>query len=345
MPTPTPEEDASGPPHRPSVKTAGYLYLIGMVLIGSTTALSTKLAVRELPLPLLPIIRFGTAGLLMLPWALRGGAFQRVLTHSPRRVLASALFCVGLNQFFFLSGTRLAPTTHVGLIYATNPLVVLLIACAIGQERLRRDRVIGIVASVIGVATIGLGNLGSGSDAESLRVLLGDGLLVGAVATWGAYMTVIKPLAGRHGAIPALCASFLVGVLIDLPFCLLLMDWHSATGPLAFQAAWNASPTAWLGLGYLSVIVTVFALAFQNLSLRRFDASEVALFGNAAPILSVVWGNLILGEAVTASLVLGGCLTIGGILWTIRPARFRKPRLPKAAEPAPSAAPCSSAVD
>jgi drug/metabolite transporter (DMT)-like permease len=45
-------------------------------------------------------------------------------------------FCVPINQAFFLNGARLAPTTHVGLIYALCPMVVLLLAWASGQERL-----------------------------------------------------------------------------------------------------------------------------------------------------------------------------------------------------------------
>ena len=153
---------------------AAYVFLGLMVLIGSTTALSAKFAVRELPLPLIPLVRFGVAGLCLLPFALRRGAFGRMIRRDWRWLLPSAVFCVGLNQLFFLSGTRLAPTTHVGLIYATTPLFVLLIACAMRTERLRVDRLLGIAASVLGVVVIAAGNLRPSAGADGTSGMMGD---------------------------------------------------------------------------------------------------------------------------------------------------------------------------
>jgi hypothetical protein len=62
----------------------------------------------------------------------------------------------------------------------------------------------------------------------------------------------------------------------------------------------------------------------------------VATFGNAAPILTVVWGYLFLGEAITPFLIVGGALTLGGILWTIRPKRHRAISPAPAPMPAPA---------
>jgi drug/metabolite transporter (DMT)-like permease len=84
----------------------------------------------------------------------------------------------------------------------------------------------------------------------------------------------------------------------------------------------TASPAAWRGLIYLTLIVTVFALGFQNLALRRLDASQVATVGNAAPLLTVLWGVWLFGETVTPALAVGGVLTLGGIVVANRP-RFR----------------------
>jgi drug/metabolite transporter (DMT)-like permease len=66
----------------------------------------------------------------------------------------------------------------------------------------------------------------------------------------------------------------------------------------------------------------------QNLSLRRLDASQVATFSNAAPILTVIWGVWFFHETLSPALIVGGLLTLGGIVWTGRPrARHASPRL------------------
>jgi drug/metabolite transporter (DMT)-like permease len=283
-----------------------------MVLIGSSTAPAAKFAVRELPVGLLPLVRFGVAGLCLLPVVAGRGGGLRLFREDGWRLAVAAALCVPINQTFFLNATRLTATSHVGLIYAAVPLVVLALAAVLGQERLVQGRLVGVGLSVLGVAVIGLDSLWRGGAAGH-DTLLGDVLLVGAVISWGGYLTASKPLIARHGALPVLAATFLLGAAMDVPVALATMpDWS----PLS-----NASARAWWGLAYLTLIVSVIGLAFQNLALRNLDASQVATFGNAAPVLTVVWGVWLFGEAVTPALILGGSLTLGGILWTSRPGR------------------------
>jgi drug/metabolite transporter (DMT)-like permease len=71
---------------------------------------------------------------------------------------------------------------------------------------------------------------------------------------------------------------------------------------------------AWLSLVYLMLVASLLGLACQNLALRHFDASHVANVGNLSPVLTVVWGALLLHESVTPALVIGGALTIAGVV-------------------------------
>jgi drug/metabolite transporter (DMT)-like permease len=286
------------------------VYLGLMVLITSSTAPAAKYAVRELPVGLLPLVRFGVAGLCLLPVVWRGWAPVRMLREDSGRLVLSAALCVPINQTFFLYGARLVPTSHIALIYAACPLVVLILATFFGQERLDPGRMGGVLASVLGVVVIALDNVRQGGDAGH-AVFRGDLLTVGAVISWGAYLTVSKGLIARHGALPALAGTFLLGALLDLPIAL-------ATLPGSPSLS-DASPDAWRGLAYLTLVVTIFGLACQNQALRRLDSSQVAMVGNAAPILTVIWGIWLFHEAVTPALILGGTLTLGSILWTARP--------------------------
>src|SRR3954469_23521946 len=81
-----------------------WLFLALMVLIGSSTAPAAKFAVRELPIGLLPLVRFGVAGLCLLPVLCRDGSWRRMLREDGGRILLTAAFCVPINQTFFLNG-------------------------------------------------------------------------------------------------------------------------------------------------------------------------------------------------------------------------------------------------
>lgn len=293
-----------------------YLPVVLMVLIGSSTATAAKFAVREFPVTLLPVVRFGGAGLCLLPLVWRGGALARMLRRDPGLLLAASALCVPINQSFFLNATRLAPTSHVALIYAACPLVVLLLATALRQERLVWGRLGGILATVAGVVVIGLGNLWEG-PAAGRDVLRGDLLTIGAVVSWGAYLTVSKRLVARHGAIPALAGTFLLGSLLHVPVLLATIP-----GPLSLL---KASPAAWRGLIYLTVVASALGHAFQSQALRRLDASQVAIFNNLSPFLTILWGFWLFGEVVTPALALGGGLTLGGIVLSSRTERSQPP--------------------
>ena len=221
-----------------------------------------------------------------------------------------------INQAFFLNATRFGPNSHVGLFYAVCPLVVWVLAWMLGHEVLDLRRLSGVLASIAGVAVIGLGNLWGGtsvSPAESRSIMVADLLLIGAVLSWGAYLTLSKPLVTRYGALPVLAGTFLVGCLLEVPIAL-------ATLPGWLPMLASASSTAWTSLAILALLVTPLNLALQNLSLRRLDASQVATFSNAAPVLTVVWGIWFFHEALSPALIVGGLLTLGGVIWTSRPA-------------------------
>jgi drug/metabolite transporter (DMT)-like permease len=296
-----------------SVGLRAFGFLALMVLIGSSTAPAAKIAVKDIPVGLIPLVRFGLAGLCLWPIVARGSILKRMVLEDGWRLLAAAALCVPINQSFFLNGARLAPASHIGLIYAACPLVVLGLAAFLGQERLAPERILGVALSVLGVALIALENL-TRADAAGQDVFRGDLLEVGAVLAWGAYLTVNKPLINRHGALPTLAATFLVGSLLDLPVALFtLPSWP----PLA-----SVSTAAWLGLAYLAVVVSIGGLAFQNLSMRSLDASQVATFGNVAPLLTVFWGYLLFDERISPIAAVGGTLVLAGIAWSSRPIRM-----------------------
>ena len=123
----------------------------------------------------------------------------------------------------FSDAAQLGPTSHVGIFYAVCPLVVLILAWAMRLERPNLGRLWGVLASVAGIVVIGVGNFwsgGAGTAAEVRSVVLADCLLIGAVSSWGAYLAVSKPLIERHGALPALAGTFLLGCLLSIPVAL-----------------------------------------------------------------------------------------------------------------------------
>ena len=294
-----------------------FLILAAMVLIGSSTATAAKFAVTGLPIPLLPVVRFGVAGLVLLPWIGGLRAVRSMLKADLVPLAVAAGLAIPINQAFFLNATRLAPTTHVGLIYASCPLVVLGLSLWFRHERLDFARLVGIVTSVAGALVIAVGSLMEhGSGVAGTSTLYGDLLLVGAVTSWGGYLTVNKRLLRRHSALSVLSLTFLLGAAMCIPVAL----W---TAPRWVPTLATTQPRAWAGLVYLTLVASILGLACQNLALRRLEASHVAAVGNLSPVLTVIWGVWLLNEGLSVSLILGGTLTLAGVAMATQAAMRR----------------------
>src|SRR5258708_1868073 len=98
-----------GTESRRGADPGAWLFLVLMILITSTTATAAKYAVHELPIGLMPLVRFGVAGLCLLPVAWQGGALVRLFREDFGRLVIAAALCVPINQTFFLPGGRLGP--------------------------------------------------------------------------------------------------------------------------------------------------------------------------------------------------------------------------------------------
>jgi drug/metabolite transporter (DMT)-like permease len=293
-----------------------YLHVVLMVLIGSTTAPAARYIVHSLPLAWIPVMRFTLAALCLGPLVWVQGGLGRLLRQDGWRLALAAALCVPINQGFFLGATKLGLVSHVGLFYATCPLVVLLLAWGFRMERPDFARLTGVLMSVAGIVVIGIGHYlekGHLSGGVAQSVVLSDLLLLGAVTSWGGYIAVSKPLIVRHGAMTVLAGTVLTGWVLSLPFAFV--------EPLSLSSLSQVPTSAWLALFFLGLLITPFAWAYQNLALRRFDASQVATFSNASPILTVVWGMWLFGEVLTPTLIAGGAMTLGGIYWACRPRR------------------------
>ena len=302
-----------------------YVYVGLMVIFGSTTAAAARYIVRELPPVWVPVVRFGVSGLLLLPVV----ADRRVLTRLFRRdwplLLVAAAMCVPINQGFFLNAVRLGPTSHVGLFYATSPAggPAAGLDVAAGAPRPR---------PALGRAGERRGCLHH-RDRQRLARRRSSRLETRADDARRPPAHRRRPVLGRisHGQQAARHATRIVaGADRHVPRRRPARPADRAVRRSDDASRWSqVTPAAWIALAVLTLIITPVNLAAQNLAMRRLDASQVANFSNVSPILTVVWGAWLFGESLSASLIVGGALTLAGVVWT----GWSRPQPSSAVEP------------
>jgi drug/metabolite transporter (DMT)-like permease len=269
--------------------------LVCVAAVWGGSFMLTSIAIRELSVPVVALLRTGVGALVLLPIALARGALAGF-----RRQLGP-LFLLGVVQlaapFLLLGyGQRSVPSGLAGILVSSTPLWTALLAVWIDDEERTRGRgLFGLALGFVGVALLcGLELSGS------LDTLLGAAmLLLGALGyALGGFLG--KDRVRGMTPVGAITGAMLTGTVALLPLALTaLPDRAPGLGPLAAALALGAFSG---GLGWL-MYYTVLA---------ESGPAKAAIALYLVPGFAVVYGVVLLGEQLTAAAIAGLALVVSG---------------------------------
>ncbi len=249
----------------------------------------------------LALLRYAIGFLCLLPPLL---ATTRRVRFAARDLLPIAL--LGIVQFGVLIallnwGLRLIPAGRGALIFATFPLLTMLVAAGLGRERLTWPKTLGVLLTIAGVGLalgdkMGIGP-GHGWSGE---------LAVLAAALCGAVCSVLyRPYLDRYPAVAVSAVAMLASVAA-LAVLAGLTEGFFSTWPRFTQGGWLA--VLFIGV---SSGVGYFLLLW---ALGHASPTRVTVFLSLSPVTALLLGAAVLGEPVSALSVAGlACLAAG--LW------------------------------
>ena len=261
-----------------------------------------KFALREFEPLVLPVFRFGLAGVvLLIILRLREGTIG-VRREDLVRLAVAGFFGVTLTQLTYVYALVLATASDIALIGATAPIVTAVLATIVGLERSGRRYWTAAVIGLVGVVLIVVGSpggfrLGSG--------LLGDALALGTVVTASVSALLILPLLTRYSVYRVLTYELLIGTAMLIPIALpqfIAQDFSSL------------SPETWAALVYLVLATGVVTNLLYVTAMGRIGASRAAIYRYLQSFLGVLFAVLLLGEQVTAIQMTGGAIVVASVM-------------------------------
>ena len=268
------------PTHASSAYTRGALYGLAAVSIWAGNIVVAGLGLRSSLTPWdISAIRFGVAGLLLLPFLLQVGlAFERL-----GWIGLAALVLGGAPTVVFANyGLLFAPAAHAGALFpGVMPLMVALLAVVILKEPFTPQKRVGFALIVTGAVGIVWRTGGSIGTTQSVGHLL----FLGSAFAWACYTVAMRRarLDGLHAA----AISAVGSLLIYVPPYLILAGasmLEASPGAIALQA---------LVQGLLTAIVS-YVLYGRAVSI--LGASSGAAFAALCPAMTAVMAIPILGE-------------------------------------------------
>lgn len=278
----------------------GWAALLVVWVVWGSTYLAIKVSVESMPPLLMAGARFAIAGMIMFPFALRGGR--------PRR--AEWLGC-GIVGVLMLGANaalsyaeRTVPSGLASLLIATVPLWMLGLDAALNRVRLGWAPVCGLV---IGLCGVGFLSRTGGGHVSAAGVVI----CLCAAASWALGTILSRRVATP--ANPALGSS--MQMLVAGAVLLGAAAVSGEDGSFRFA---EVSGRSWLAFGYLIAIGSVVAFSAYVVAVRTLPTATVATYAYVNPVIAVLLGTLLLGERVSTSMLLGGALIVGAVVLVVR---------------------------
>lgn len=270
--------------------------LAGAVFLWGTSFTATKAALSGFAPMTVIWLRMALASLMVLALS------RRIPAPDYRKGDWKVLGFLCLMQpclYFLLEGYAISLTTsaQAGMISALVPLFVALGAWAVLKEPMSFMGMCGLVVSIGGVVWL---SMGGAPDASAPNPALGNLLEVGAMVAAAAYMVVMKRLSSRYSTWWLTGMQCVAGAVFFLPGLFLT--------PLPSLA--DIPTTAWMGVAYLGLFVTLGAFGLYNMAMTWLPAGRAALSINLVSPVALVAGWLLLGESMTVP-QLTACGVIG----------------------------------
>ena len=249
------------------------------------------------------LVRWVLACIVLVPLTLAlEGRFPRPARHQWLGLVVMALTGVVLfNALVYLS-LRYTTSTNAALINSVTPILTMVLAAAVGLDRLTGRRLAGAFVSLVGVSWIV--SQGSLEALIELSFNRGDLIMLVAALAWAIYTILLNHV---RGALSPLATLTIVALLALLPLSV-IGGYELISNPIG-----PITPVVIVGLVYVSVLASVAAFMAWSMGIEGIGAARGSIFLNLIPMFTAVVAMLTLGERVGLVQLIGGLLVIGGV--------------------------------
>ena len=285
----------ASPPSR-----SAYLAWVAVCLLWGTTYLGIRVALETIPPLIMAGFRWAAAGsIILVALRIRG---ERIppSSHWPALLLLGILL-MGIGNGGVVWAEQTLPSGLTAVLVAAIPFWMVAVERFMKEsDRLTRRRTIGLVIGFGGIVLLVWPELQFGG---------GRAFLYGVVATqlaclgWAIGSSYSRRRHADENVLAAAALQMLFGGLS-------LSAIGVARGELSILAFSNRSVTA---LVYLIVAGSIAGFSAYAYALKYLPVATVSLYAYVNPVIAVILGTLILGEALSPRLAAAGGVVLLGM--------------------------------
>lgn len=300
-------------PNSTHISTSIYIKLVVVALLWGGTFIAGRMLSETVPPLISATIRFFIAGVFLLLWVYKKEErFPRLDLRQSLFISASGLMGIFLYNIFFFGALSEIPAGRTALFVSLNPIITALFLFTFFKERLGKLGWFGITLAFTGVSIIVTrGEFLQTYHDISSALGTGELLMLGAVMSWSAYTILGRFTLGRLSPLVATTYATCTGFLLLL---ITSLFYHSDLTTETISAMLTIKNL--YAVVYLGFFGTVLGFVWYYQGVAIIGASRAAIFTNLVPVFGVLLGFVLLGEPILWSMIIGGMITIVGVIIT-----------------------------
>jgi drug/metabolite transporter (DMT)-like permease len=262
---------------------------------------ATRFVVDQTGPASLALLRYAIGVLVLLP-AVLVVARPRFAARDLAPIAALGIVQFGILIALLNYGLRFIPSARAALIFATVPLLTMLLAAGLGHERLGPAKAGGVLLTLAGVA-IALGDK-AWRHGDAGSGWIGEAAVFAAALSGAVCSVLYRPYVRRYPTVPVSALAMLASVA----FLAVL-----AAGE-GFFAGWpHFSPKGWAAVAFIG-FGSGIGYFLWLWALGNAPATQVTVFLALSPFTAAALGALLLAESVTLPAAVG-LVCVGFGLW------------------------------
>ena len=282
-----------------------HIALLGVQLMFGCAPVLGKAALQTFPSYTIVGFRVGGATLAFyFLQKFRGGLTLDKKIHYLYFAIFS-FFGVIFNQLLFFKGLSLTTATNTSLLAVMIPVFAFVVSTLIGNDKLTRRKIMGIIIAAGGVIYL-INPVKASFSSETTQ---GDILIILNSMSYAIYVAASKKLVSHYGALKSIAWVFIFAFFINVPIGLYFLQ--SVNLP-------EVTISAWLAVGAIVLFPTILAYYWNTWALTRVEPSIVAVYIYLQPLIGTLLAIFILGEEWKPRIFLAMALIFTGVYFVTR---------------------------
>lgn len=267
--------------------------------MGGMAAAVTRYAVTSIDPVWISTFRFGIGCLLLLPFAL---ATRSRWPRNSDLIATAALGILFYGGYFVAYARALTFTTAArgSLGISTLPVLTMLVAAALGKERLTLRKSLGVLTALSGVTLAMVTDL----SRAPVGAWKGDTMMIAAMLSMSVYTIYSRPLMARSSALGYACAGMAAGAALNATV---------ATSNHGWTVLQTMGTSQWAAALFLGVVPGALGFFLWVYAVQRTTPTRAAATITVSPISAGALAAVLVSEPFGFGLMIGALAVATGI--------------------------------